>query len=213
MACPSATLFIGPMLTLTNDSLTAGVKQLENRNLTLAKRRPGRPKKDKKMATTQTTPTTDGLSEQNAGEAAAKGATKTIAMSVFDLASFDDVKLEKDVPVPSKPTTLEEALQACGNDSAKLLDVIHEGLISEALESARGDMSGWTMDDENGKPVPYTGNYADEKKTKAINAAVLNLAKINGYDKNIGADAKRAIKDRMKQFLRDNPVILGSIQG
>lgn len=170
----------------------------------VTKRRPGRPRKAKTtMATTQTTPAVS--SEPTVP-------TKNITLTVFDLATFDDVKLSKNITLPSKPTTLEEALAACGNDSAKLLDVIHEGLIAETVDRAREDMSGFMQEGEDGEDVPYTGAFADEKKSKLINNAVLALAKINGYGKTLAPTKKRELKDRAKNFLRENPAMLASLQ-
>ena len=201
-----ATLFIGPH-ELSNDYLSACFEQTRMENLKpKAKRGPGRPRgttnKDKPtMATTQVTPAETAV------------ATKDITLTVFDLATFDDVKLTKTVTLPTKPSTLEEALAACGNNAAKLLDVIHEGLISETVERERENMEGFFIDDDEETPTPYTGKFADSKKTKQINAAVLSLAKMNGFDKTASKEKKREIKDRMRGFLRENPAMLGSIQG
>lgn len=142
-------------------------------------------------------------------------ATKKIQRTVFDLASFDDVKLVKSIPVPAKPTTLEEALAAVGNDSAKLLDVIHNGLVEAAVESARADISGFVIDDPDneGEPVPYTGAYANEEKVDKINKAVLALAKLNGFEKSLDPEKKRELKEAAREFLRSNPAMLASIQG
>ena len=103
-------------------------------------------------------------------------ATRKVTRTVFDLTAFDDVKLEKTVTLPTKPTTLEEALQAAGNDTAKLLDLIHEGLISESVETARADISGFKVVGEDGEATePYDGKFADEEKGKKINAAIESL--------------------------------------
>lgn len=161
------------------------------------------------MATSQATPEVSEQSEQNA----VGGTPKEITTTVFDLATFDSIQLVKTIQLPNKPTTLEEALAACGNDSAKLLDVIHEGLIAETTERERGNMEGWLVDDEDAEtPVPYTGKYADAKKTKLINAAVLALAKMNGFGKGLNPEKKRELKERAKSFLRDNPAMLASLQ-
>ena len=165
--------------------------------------------------------------------------TRKVTRTVFDLTAFDDVKLEKTVTLPSKPTTLEEALKAAGNDTAKLLDLIHEGLISESVETARADISGFKVVsedgeasdlyvrtipvvDQNGVPVlnedgtpktEETGKFADEEKGKKINAAILALAKMNGFEKSLPKDKKAALKEKATEFLRSNPAMLAGMQG
>ena len=137
-----------------------------------------------------------------------------VTRTVFDLASFDDVKLSKPFNPPSAPTTLEEALAAVGNDTEKLLSVIHEGLISEARQSAYNQIDGFFVVDETGvTDQPYQGKYADDEKGKLINNAILALAKINGYEKSLAPEKKKALKDKAVSFLRDNPAMLASLQG
>ena len=111
-------------------------------------------------------------------------ATKTVQRTVFDLATFDDVPLVKSVTIPQKPSTLEDALAAVGNDQAKLLNVIHEGLVSEAMEAGRNDLAGFHVVAEDGEPgEEYAGTIATEEQGKQINATVLNFAKMNGFSK------------------------------
>ena len=142
---------------------------------------------------------------------ATTNATKTVKLTVFDLASFDDVQLQKTVTLPTKPTTIHEALAAVGNDQAALLDVIYDGLVERAVESARQDITGFQVEDEEGKLQPYTGSYADEEKTKLINGIVLAMAKLNGFSKDLSKDKKRELKENAKNFVRANPAVLGSI--
>jgi len=141
-------------------------------------------------------------------------ATRKVTRTVFDLTAFDDVKLEKTVTLPTKPTTLEEALKAAGNDTAKLLDLIHEGLISESVETARADISGFKVVGEDGEATEaYDGKFADEEKGKKINAAILALAKMNGFEKSLPKDKKAALKEKATEFLRSNPAMLAGMQG
>jgi hypothetical protein len=140
--------------------------------------------------------------------------TAKVTRTVFDLTAFDDVKLVKPaVVLPTKPSTLEEALAACGNDSAKLLDVIHEGLVSEAKSVAYDTIEGFQVVGEDGEAgEPYTGQFADDAKGKLINNAILAIAKINGFDKSLPKERKAALKDKATSFLRDNPAMLASLQ-
>lgn len=169
------------------------------------KRRPGRPKKKdaNTMATTQAVPATETSTQ----------ATAKVTRTVFDLQAFDDVKLSKTVTLPTKPTTLEEALTACGNDSEKLLDVIHEGLVAETKSAAYDEIEGFNVVSEDGVETPYIGKFADDAKGDLINKAILALAKINGYAKDLAPERKAELKKRATAFLRDNPAMLSSLQG
>lgn len=140
--------------------------------------------------------------------------TKPVTRTVFDLMSFDNVRLTKVMTLPAKPTSVQEALEAVGNDPAKLLDVIYSGLVTDATNREYEDITGFlVIDDETGKPgEPYTGKFADEEISDKINAAVLALAKIQGYDKSLPKEKKTELKETARNFLRSNPAMLASIQ-
>ena len=141
------------------------------------------------------------------------GFTAKVTRTVFDLTAFDDVKLTKTITLPNQPTSLEEALAACGNDTSKLLTVIHEGLQAEAKSAAYDDIGGFLVVPDEGEPTEtYTGKFAEGEKGKLIGNAILALAKINGYDKSLPAEAKAALKAKATSFLRDNPAMLASLQ-
>jgi hypothetical protein len=142
-------------------------------------------------------------------------ATKKVQRTVFDLATFDDVTLQKEVTLPTKPTSVEEALAAVGNDASKLLDVIYTGLCDAAAETAKNDISGFRALDEDGKPgdADYTGTFADESKGKAINLAILNMAKAAGYDKSLPLETRNKLKADAKDLIKSNPAMLKFIAG
>lgn len=135
--------------------------------------------------------------------------TRAIYKNVFDVQKFDDVKLTRKVELPTKPATLEEALAAVGNDKDALLAVIHDGLIERTMENARNQNDGWLVVPEEGEATEtYTGQPVTEEKGKAINGAVLNLAKAAGYSKDLAPEKKRALKEQAMQLLRSNPPML-----
>jgi hypothetical protein len=141
-------------------------------------------------------------------------ATKTVQKTVFDLQKFDDVLLKKEVTLPPPVQSVEDALAAVGNDASKLLSVINAGLEDLALNQAREDMNGFRVVDAEGElGEVYSGRAADEETGKKINAAVLTIAKLNGYEKSLSPEKKAAIKAKSIQFFRDNPAMLGSIAG
>lgn len=150
------------------------------------------------MATTQVTPQ----------------ATKVVTKSVFDLAKFDDVKLTRTVTLPSKPASVQEALAAVGNDTTALLNVIYDGLVERAVETARNEAEGWLTVTEDGEAGEvYTGQPVSEEKGKAISLAVLNIAKAGGYDKSLPAEKKRELKESAMNFMRSNPAMVQFIVG
>ena len=139
-------------------------------------------------------------------------ATKTVTRTVFDLASFDDVKLEKPVAIPVCPTTIEEGLVAAGNDTSKLLNLIWEGLIAEAMEAAHSDMSGFLVsdpEDAETNGTPYVGQFASDEQKEHINKLVLDFAKMNGFAKGIAKEKKRALKDEARDTLR--PLLMAQL--
>jgi hypothetical protein len=138
-----------------------------------------------------------------------------VTRTVFDLAKFDSVKLEKPFSDPEKPANLEAALAAVGNDQSKLLDVIHAGLVSHARDAAYNDIAGFYVvdEDDNTTETLYSGQFADETVSKKINGAVLGLAKALGYEKSLPKEKKAALKDQAISFIRSNPAMLAQITG
>lgn len=139
-----------------------------------------------------------------------------VTRTVFDLTSFDDVKLVKDFTPPTPVTSVEEALAAVGNDTAALLAVINEGLTQSARDAAYDNIEGFKIVGENGEAgEQYSGKFADESKSKLINAAVLNIAKMfsGGSWDTASKEQKRGWKEQAVEMLRSNPAMLASIQG
>lgn len=147
-------------------------------------------------------------------DATPKVATRTTTMTVFDLNAFDDVKLTRDVELPSKPTTIEDALAAVGNDKNALLSIIYAGLIETTVEEAKKHPETFSVVDENGEAGElYTGTPVSESKGKAINLSVLNLAKAMGYDKSLPLEKRKALKQAAFDALKGNPALIAMLQG
>lgn len=142
--------------------------------------------------------------------------TMKIQRTVFDLASFDDVKLVKEISKPTPVTSVEEALAAVGNDRDALLSVINEGLEQKARESAYSEISGFNQTDENGDSTgeQYTGKFVEGDAKKTINNGVLTIAKMfsGGAWDSATTDQKRGWKDQAKEMIRSNPAMLSSWQ-
>jgi hypothetical protein len=143
--------------------------------------------------------------------------TLKIQRTVFDLTAFDDVKLVKTIPAPTPVKSVEDALAACGNDVTALLAVINDGLKEKARDAAYEDISGFMVVDENGETTetPYTGTFADDKKSKLINLGVLGSAKMfaGGAWDSLSKEEKRAKKQMAVDMIRANPAMLASLQG
>src|SRR5450756_251874 len=157
------------------------------------RRGPGRPRKgmENQMSTTVVTPKSN-----------------PITRTVFDLESFDDVKLTKPFNPPTAPSSVEEALQVCGNDAQKLVGLIYAGMVAEARNTAYDSIEGFvTVVGEK----PYTGKYADGAAGLKISAAILGLAKALGYSKSKTPEQKAAAKAKAADAIRSNPAILADI--
>lgn len=132
-----------------------------------------------------------------------------IQKSMLDLDTFEDVLLVKTGTfIPAKDQ--HEALHRVGNDSAKFLEVINDGLRTEAQRALRESNEGWMAEDEDGKTEPFTGIPADRAK---VNALVLNMAKtVFGYEKSLSADAKKAAKEQAMTLIKGNDVIKNGLK-
>jgi len=140
-----------------------------------------------------------------------------INRTVFDLDSFEDVYLLKEVPF-TPATSVEEALKRLGGDSAKLLEAVNDGLLADAKRVAAHDTSiPWMQDveTEDGKTVreQFSGTIAD---SKVVNGMVLNLAKsVYGYNKAAAAKdkaGKTKAKEQAMAFIAGNEVIKNGLK-
>jgi len=139
--------------------------------------------------------------------------TSNTQKTVFDLGKFDDVKLVKTVTLGAPVTSIQEALARLENDSDALLAVINAGLDEKTVKAARESNDGWNVEDEEGNLTAYDGKFAsEEQQGKKIDAVVLSMAKVLGYDKSLSAEKKRELKEQARAFIRSNPAIIESMQ-
>lgn len=135
-----------------------------------------------------------------------------IQSTVTALDTLEEVKLGKKVDF-TDVDSVEAALVAVGNDSAKLLKVINDGLAAETRRLAREDESGWHSYTESGElNGEYTGKIVDSDK---ISQLVLTFAKMSGFGPDKTPDQKREIKakarDKVKRMLANDPEMLASV--
>lgn len=130
--------------------------------------------------------------------------------TVYDLETMDDVTLRK-VGTFAPVATAQEALSRLGNDTAKFLKVVNDGLRSEALRNLATDESiAWQEVDDDGELKPFNGAPAD---AKVVNPLILTLAKtVHGYNKDMSADAKRAAKEAAKQLIKSTPAMVAGLK-
>lgn len=126
----------------------------------------------------------------------------SVQKGLFDLDTMSEVLLKKVgsfTPVESQ----HEALSRVGNDTAKFLAVINEGLRSEYQRAFRSDPAGWYTVNEDGEVNgEFVGTIAD---IKAVNSLVLTLAKtVFGYSKDISPEAKRAAKEGAMEMIKSS---------
>lgn len=143
-----------------------------------------------------------------------KPETRKTTMTVFDLQQFDDVKLVREVELPTKPETIEQALAHVGHDKEALLNVIYDGLCERAVEEAKKHPETFHVVTDDGESEDlYTGTPVSEEKGKAINLSVLNLAKAMGYDKSLPLEKRKALKQAAFDALKGNPALITMLQG
>jgi hypothetical protein len=135
-----------------------------------------------------------------------------ITKTVFDLKTFQDVKLEKPFVPPAEPKSLEDALAAVGHDNNKLVQLIHKGMLAEARDNQYDDMTGFIIQSDEGEGQPYSGTFADESQGKLINAGILTMAKLyaGGAWDTKSAEEKKKLKETAAEFIRSNPAMLAS---
>lgn len=128
----------------------------------------------------------------------------------FDLETMDDVTLRK-VGSFAPVSTAQEALARLGNDTAKFLKVVNDGLRSDALRNlATDDSVVWQEVDDDGGLAPFTGSPAD---AKVVNPLILTLAKtIYKYNKDMKPEEKKAAKEAAKTMIRTNPAMVAGLK-
>lgn len=135
--------------------------------------------------------------------------TYPVQKTVFDLDSFDEVTLVKDYTF-EPVTSVQDAAARLGNDSAKLLAVINDGLRAETSRTARNSNDGWQREDEEGNRTPFAGTLAN---LKLVNQCVLSMAKtVFGFSKDLSPDAKRAAKQSAQDLIKNTPAIREGLQ-
>jgi hypothetical protein len=132
-----------------------------------------------------------------------------VQKSFFDLDTFADVVLVKEGSFTPVEDTAS-ALARVGNDAAKFLELVNEGLRAEYQRTLREDPNGWQLKDEEGKLSDFSGTPAD---SVAVGALVLNLAKtVYGYSKDLDAKGKAAAKDSAMELIKSTPAIRAGLQ-
>lgn len=132
--------------------------------------------------------------------------------TVFDLESKDNVTLYK-VGEFTPVTTMQDFVARLGNDSAKILEIINDGL--KAFELAQLEKNGepWMVEGEDGALTPFAGVTISEEKSKQFAANVLNMAKmLFGYNKDMTKEDKRKAKDQAEAMLLGNPAVIEALK-
>lgn len=134
----------------------------------------------------------------------------TVQKSGISLDTFETVKLFRDYVKPEPVTSVEDALARLGNDSAKLLSVISDGLKAEAQKNAREAVDGWYEKADDGSKEPFTSQLADSED---VNPVVLMFAKLSfGYDEATTPEARKQAKIDAFEHIKSDPKIVSSLQ-
>jgi hypothetical protein len=141
-----------------------------------------------------------------------------ITQTVFDLNTFDEVLLVKNVPDFIPAENMAEVLVRVGNDSAKVLELVNAGLKSNeraAIETNPQIPWHTFVLDAEGEPTKeingvFTGTPADFDK---VNSLRLTLAKtVFGYSKSMSKAEKSAAKDSAMEMIKTTPAIKAGLQ-
>lgn len=130
-----------------------------------------------------------------------------IQKTVFDLDSFEEVKLVKVPPKMAEVASIDEFLARVGNDSAKALKIINDGLEDAyRKEFAEDPNQPWhTFGDEDEVNGEFSGTIAEPK---AVNSLVLTLAKtVFGFSKDMTKEQKKAAKASAVEMIKGNEAI------
>lgn len=132
--------------------------------------------------------------------------------NVFDLDSRDYVTVVKRGTF-TPPADAKEVMARIGNDSAKFLNILTNGLKDYEKSQLRDSEAPWMQEDEEGNLVPFTGTTISEEKGKQLAANVLNMAKmLFGYSKQMDRDEKRDAKSKAQDMLLSQPAVLEALK-
>ena len=150
------------------------------------------------------------------GESQAKVITRQ--RGVIDLNTMEEVLLKKQTNFHPVSTT-EEALKRLNHNAAKFLEIVNEGLESEAGRALMADNTvPFMVEEENAEGVatwvPFTGVQAD---ATIVNPLILNLAKgVFGYPSGEkgpeAATRKAAAKASAIELIKNTPAIRDGIK-
>ena len=129
--------------------------------------------------------------------------------TVIDLETFEDVTLVK-VGTFTPAVDAKEALHRLGNDSARLLEMINDGMRADAQRNLGNTSDPWQVEDEEGNLVVFAGTPADPAK---VNALRLVLAKtVFGYSKDLPLEARQAAKDKAMTMIKTTDAIKNGLK-
>lgn len=130
--------------------------------------------------------------------------------TIFDLDSMSEVTVQKTFEF-QPALSVADALARIGNDQAKLLELINEGLIGEQRAKERVNPTGWqVLNDEGETAGEFSGVQADVKK---VNALVLTLAKtVFGYSKDLDAAGKASAKQSAMDMVKNTESIRNGLK-
>ncbi|MDE2439345.1 MAG: hypothetical protein KGN01_08205 [Patescibacteria group bacterium] len=132
-----------------------------------------------------------------------------LSKNVFDLNTFDTVKIGVEFTPPTAFSSMDEALAYYGNDESKILAALNDDRLA-ALKTAALD-----------QPISAFHSFADDEETTlngpanvqpahddTVNNFVLNLAKQQfGFSKEMTREQKRAAKEKAVSFIKSNDAI------
>ncbi len=130
--------------------------------------------------------------------------------TLLNLDTFEDVTLIKKVPPFVPVTTAAEAMARINNDQAKFIELMNKALQSEAKQAAIDDSANpWLEVDDDGTETPFTGTAANKT---VVNKTIAGLAFSFGYDAKMKPEQKKAIKQQVRDLIKNTPAILDALR-
>ena len=140
-----------------------------------------------------------------------KSIVKILTKNVFDLATFDNVKVGIEFTPTPALSTMQDALAYLGNDESKIVAAINklkvEGEEKAALDQPISAFHSFVDDEDESKGLNGPANVV-EAHEDTVNTAVLNIAKqVYGYQRGLGSEHNKAARQKAIDYIRANPAV------
>lgn len=137
-----------------------------------------------------------------------------VTKEVFDLKSFDYVKLGREFEPSPAITTMAEAMAFLGNDESKLINAIQKMKLEAEIKAAENSPISEFHSFEDDECTVLNGPADVEIVNQdLVNDLVLNLAKQQfGFAKSAKPEVKKAAKEAARKYVQSTPDLIGYLR-